>query len=51
VEIYHADAEGTQQAAKFYKKLNDDEKELLHHMKKIGIYILSLVELRIDMEF
>jgi len=51
VEIYRADAEGTQQATKFYKKLNDDEKELLHHMKKIGIYILSPVELRIDMEF
>ena len=51
MEIYHSDSEGTLQAARFYAKLNDSEKELLHHFKKIGIYILSLVELRIDMEF
>jgi len=51
VEIYNADAESTKQAAKYYKHLSDDEKEFLHHFKKIGIYVLSLTELRIDMEF
>ncbi len=51
VEIYQKDNEATKVALKYYKKLNDDEKELLHHIKKIGIYILSLTELRIDLEF
>ena len=51
MEIYTADSNGTQLIAKYYKKLNDDEKELLHHFKKIGIYLLSLAELRIDLEF
>lgn len=51
VEIYKADKEGTEFIKKYYKKLNDEEKELLHHFKKIGIYILSLTELRIDLEF
>lgn len=51
VEIYQKDTEATKLAAKYYKKLSDDEKELLHHIKKIGIYLLSLIELKIDMEF
>lgn len=51
VEIYQADADGTVVANKCYAKLNDNEKELLHHFKKIGIHILSLMELRVDLEF
>jgi len=51
VEIYQADADGTVAANKCYAKLNDNEKELLHHFKKIGIHILSLMELRVDLEF
>ena len=51
VELYRMDKEATKTAAKHYKKMSDKEKELLHHLKKIGIYVLSLTELRIDMEF
>jgi len=51
VELYKMDKEATKTAVKHYKKMNDNEKELLHHLKKIGIYVLSLAELRIDMEF
>lgn len=51
VEIFEADRAGTELIAKYCPKLNDNEKELLHHFKKIGIYILSLTELRIDLEY
>ena len=51
VAIYQADTDGSKLIEKYYKEINDDEKELLHHFKKIGIYILSLTELRIDLEF
>jgi len=33
------------------KKLNQNEKEILYHLKKIASHILSLLELRIDMEY
>jgi hypothetical protein len=49
-EIYNEDRKGSFTIEKYYKKLSDDEKELLHHFKKIGILILNLTELRIDME-
>jgi len=39
------------EAEKERKKLNKEELELLHHLKKIGVYIKCLVELRNDMEF
>jgi hypothetical protein len=45
------DLKGTKLIEKHYKKLNDSEKEMLHHFKKIGVLVLNLVELRIDMEF
>jgi phosphate uptake regulator len=51
VELYKMDKDATKLATKYYKKMSDNEKELLHHLKKIGIYVLSLAELRIDMEF
>lgn len=51
MELYNADSMATDQAIERYKKLNDEEKELLHHFKKIGIYLLSLTELKIDLEF
>jgi phosphate uptake regulator len=51
LEIFEADRSGTELIEKYYSKLNDNEKELLHHFKKIGIYILSLTELRIDLEY
>ncbi|MDI6721548.1 MAG: hypothetical protein QMD85_04100, partial [Candidatus Aenigmarchaeota archaeon] len=49
-QIYDEDKRGTDLIEKYYKRLNDEEKELLHHFKKIGIFILNLTEMRIDME-
>lgn len=51
LEIYDEDKKGSCLIEKYYKKLNDNEKEMLHHFKKIGIFILNLTELRVDMEF
>lgn len=34
-----------------FNSLNDDEKEILHHLKKINVTIFSLTELRIDLEY
>ncbi len=51
VQIYDEDRKGTLLIEKHYKRLNDYEKELLHHFKKIGIHVLNLAELRIDMAF
>lgn len=50
VEIYEQDKIGTDLIDKNYKRLSGEEKELLHHFKKIGIFVLNLTELRIDLE-
>ena len=50
-EIYEIDRQGTEFNQKLDNKLSNEERELLHHFKKIGINITSLAELRIDMEF
>ena len=34
-----------------FNSLNNDEKEILHHIKKINMHISSLTGLRIDMEY
>ena len=34
-----------------YKIATEDEKEIFHHLRMIGRYINSLLELRIEMEF
>jgi phosphate uptake regulator len=34
-----------------YKKTNEDEKEIFHHLRMIGKYLNSLMELRIEMEY
>jgi phosphate uptake regulator len=34
-----------------YKKANEEEKEVFHHLRMIGRYINSLMELRIEMEY
>lgn len=34
-----------------YKKTNEDEKEIFHHLRMISKYINSLTELRIEMEY
>jgi phosphate uptake regulator len=48
-EIYAADEEGEQFLEKNYASFSDKEKEIIHHLKKIESYILSLTELRIDL--
>ena len=50
-KIYDEDEKGTKLIRDIYNQLNDNDKELLHHFKKVGIYILSLTELRIDLEY
>jgi phosphate uptake regulator len=49
-EIYTADQEGDDYLKDTYAKYDNIEKEIIHHCKKIGIYMLSLTELRIDLE-
>ena len=36
---------------KLYKRANEEEKEVFHHLRMIGRYINSLLELRIEMEY
>lgn len=50
-EIFDIDKQLTEMTISNQNQLEKDDLELLHHLKKIGIYILSLTELRIDMEF
>lgn len=50
-EIYEHDQNGHHYNLSLYESLNTAEKEILHHLKKIGIYLLSLTELRIDLEY
>ncbi len=49
--IYDKDTEATQCEKECRRKFNDAEVEILHHLKKIGIHLLSLTELKIDLEF
>ena len=49
--IYESDTEGHHYNVGLFDSLNTDEKEILHHLKKIGVYITSLAELRIDLEY
>lgn len=49
-EIYVEDGKGDKYLNDHYAKFSDQEKEIIHHFKKIGIYLLSLTELRIDLE-
>ncbi len=39
------------QIPQIYKKSNEDEKEIYHHLRMIERYINALLELRIEMEF
>ena len=50
IEIYEPEVLGHNYNLELYTSLNDEEKEILHHLKKIGIYLTSLTELRIDLE-
>lgn len=48
--IYEEDKKGHSCDTDLFDSLNSDEKEILHHLKKIGVYLTSLTELRIDLE-
>jgi len=48
-EIYEADEEADKFLEENYTSFSDKEKEIIHHLKKIGAYVLSLTELRIDL--
>ncbi|MFH1631117.1 MAG: AbrB/MazE/SpoVT family DNA-binding domain-containing protein [Candidatus Aenigmatarchaeota archaeon] len=47
-EIYAEDRNVENMINARFKSLNDAEKELVHHFKKIGIFVLNLTELTID---
>ncbi len=49
-KIYKEDVDGDKINKKMYLKLNSNDQELLHHLKKIGMYVLSLTELTIDLQ-
>ncbi len=51
LELYNEDINVDKLYVQALKKMNDTEKELMNHMKKICVYIKSLTELRIDLEF
>ena len=50
-EISRIDSEIYLKVPQLYKKANEDEKEVFHHLRMIGRFINSLLELRIEMEF
>jgi phosphate uptake regulator len=49
--ISELDQKMYQEVPVMYKKANEDEKEVFHHLRMIGRYINSLMELRIEMEY
>jgi phosphate uptake regulator len=50
-EISKIDSETYFNVPQMYKKANEEEKEIFHHLRIIGRHINSLLELRIEMEF
>ena len=50
-ELSQKDKDSYMNMASIYKKSNEDEKEVYHHLRIIQRYINALVELRIEMEF
>ncbi|MBT3297830.1 AbrB/MazE/SpoVT family DNA-binding domain-containing protein [archaeon] len=51
LDMYEFDIMGHTYNREVYESLSSDEKEILHHLKKIGIYLMSLAELRVDLEY
>jgi len=50
-KVYKLDEEGYKIFEKIYPHVNNEEKELLHHMKKVGKFLVNLTELRIDLNY
>ncbi len=49
-DIYNSDIEGDKFLKENFVNFSNAEKEIIHHFKKIGVYVLSLTELMIDLE-
>lgn len=49
-EIYNKDKEGDKFLKDNFSKFSNEGKEIIHHFKKIGVCVLSLTELRVDLE-
>jgi hypothetical protein len=49
-EIFEACEKNTLIFSKTNKQITGDDKEIIYHLRKIAVFILSLIELRIDME-
>jgi len=49
-EIYIKDSEGDKFLKNNFAKFSNEEKEIIHHFKKIGVYVLSLTELAINLQ-
>ncbi|MFC1696992.1 hypothetical protein ACFL1H_01555 [Nanoarchaeota archaeon] len=49
VKIFMEDIKGDKINREIFLKLNNQDQEMLHHLKKIGIYVMSLLELSIDL--
>ena len=49
--IYELDKEDAKLFEKISSTLNREESELMHHIKKIDRFIISLIELKIDLEY
>lgn len=50
IKIFEKNEELGSEVKKLLKAAGDDEKELLHHLKKITYFIISLTELTIDLK-
>lgn len=50
LQIYQNYSKNHSYTEELFSSFNNDEKEILHHLKKINVYLYSLTELRIDLE-
>jgi len=50
IKIFENDAELSATVKKLFPKSTNEEKELLHHLKKISRFVISLTELAIDLK-
>ncbi|MFH1071849.1 MAG: AbrB/MazE/SpoVT family DNA-binding domain-containing protein [Nanoarchaeota archaeon] len=49
-EVYSEDEKGDRFLRENAHTFTDNEMEIIHHLKKIGIFVVSLTELRLDLE-
>ena len=51
LEIYEMDNGAHHYTEEVFDELNNDEKEILHHLKKIRVFLNNITHLRIDLEY